>query len=244
MHQASDDATLRALLVELNDQGRAGIALKAESGEGEDIETLDQSASEPKAGEILLKACRIAPITPVYASNANHTEAAWARRQDRLREVYGGEICVDRSQDIGLLRGSKRPLNPVEAAHQGRGEPLKEFQEGGSSYDQDHRVPQTSLEVQRIGLFEARLFPKAAYSVDLCVPMPANRAPEFDPSVLDLRPTWLDPEQDWVLWMAAHESSGVFDRGHEWLLLQNKMVGGQNSHDGLRIALVGVEEGE
>jgi len=60
--------------------------LKVESGKGEDIQTLDQSGSEPKAGEILLEACWIAPISPVYASEPNDAEAAWARRQDRVPE--------------------------------------------------------------------------------------------------------------------------------------------------------------
>jgi hypothetical protein len=41
--------------------------------------------------------------------------------------------------------------------------------------------------------------------------MLADRSPKLNPSVLDLRRTWLDPEQDWILGMAAHERSGVLD---------------------------------
>ena len=174
-------------------------------------QTLDQSASEPKAGEVLLEASRIAPITPVDASNAKHTEAVWARGQDRPREVYSRHRCVDFSQDIGLLRRSKGALNTVEAAHQRRREALKKSQEDPSSRDEDHRVPQTSLEVQRLGLFGARLFPKATHAVDLCVPRLADRSSKLNPSVLDLRCAWFDPEQDWILRMAAHERSGVLD---------------------------------
>jgi hypothetical protein len=67
----------------------------AESGDADDIQTLGQSGSEPKTGEVLLEACRIAPITLVDSLHANDPEAGWVRRQDRPREVYRGQLCVD-----------------------------------------------------------------------------------------------------------------------------------------------------
>src|SRR5690606_11660076 len=115
------------------------------------------------------------------------------------------------SQSVCFLWRRQSTFDRFELTHQRRRQLLEKLHEGAGSNDQDHRVPETPLEVQRACLFVARLFPEAMNLIDFRLRRLADRLPDLNPTVLDFRPTRLDPEQDWALRVLAHKGRGVLD---------------------------------